>query len=88
MPELDFSKIVKVFNSLIDASKAIIEDIQMIHKVQMLVVCGVFILGLGSCSNAVRVGRLQNRIKTLEHENSVLETRVYNLENRTEENKK
>lgn len=48
---------------------------------------GVLILGLGSCSNAVRVAKLKDRIERLEHENSLLETRVSELEHRMADGK-
>lgn len=63
-------------------------DVKNIYKIQMLVAFGVLILSLGSCSREYRIGRLQDRIEMLEHENSVLETMVHNFENRTEENEK
>lgn len=63
-------------------------DIKKIYKIQMLVSFGVLILSLGSCSREYRIGRLQDRVEMLEHENSVLETMVHNLEDRTEDNEK
>lgn len=40
------------------------------------------------CCNIIWNIKLEDRITMLEHENSVLETMVHNLENRTEKNEK
>lgn len=61
--------------------------IRRVENLQMLLCGAVFVLGLGSCSREYRIGKLQDRVEMLEHENSVLETRVFNLENKAEGDK-